>query len=46
MLYKICPQCGAYLDPDERCDCEQDKKNAPDRTGTPIERKIMKSKAL
>ena len=24
MGYKICPHCGAYLDPDEKCDCRDD----------------------
>ena len=28
MFYKICPICGARLDPGERCDCELE-----DRTG-------------
>ena len=27
--YRICPNCGAYLDFGERCDC-QDKETAPD----------------
>ena len=27
--YRICPLCGAYLDPGESCDC-QDKETAPD----------------
>lgn len=27
--YRICPQCHAYLDFGERCDC-QDKETAPD----------------
>ncbi len=22
MVYKTCPECGANLDPGERCDCE------------------------
>lgn len=22
-LYRICPLCGAALDPDEKCDCKQ-----------------------
>lgn len=21
-IYKICPDCGAHLDPGERCECE------------------------
>ncbi len=21
--FKICPRCGAHLDPDEKCDCEE-----------------------
>lgn len=28
MGYKICPCCGAYLDPGERCDCQDEKKDA------------------
>lgn len=28
-MYRICPDCGAYLDPDERCDC-QDEETALD----------------
>lgn len=23
MYYRVCPACGAYLDPSERCDCEE-----------------------
>ena len=23
MMYRICPLCGAALDPGERCDCQQ-----------------------
>jgi hypothetical protein len=25
MLFKICPNCGANLDPGERCECEESK---------------------
>lgn len=24
-MYDICPHCGAYLDPDEKCDCQKEK---------------------
>lgn len=24
--YNICPDCGAHLDPGERCDCKHDKR--------------------
>lgn len=24
-MYDICPHCGAYLDPDEKCDCQKQK---------------------
>lgn len=27
--YRICPQCGAYLDPGELCDCQDKEKAAP-----------------
>lgn len=26
--YRTCPDCGAALDPGERCDCQDDKKTA------------------
>ena len=26
--YRTCPDCGAALDPGERCDCQDDKKAA------------------
>lgn len=22
-FYNVCPKCGAHLDPNERCDCEE-----------------------
>ncbi len=22
MTYRTCPECGAHLDPEEKCDCE------------------------
>ncbi len=38
MGYKICPYCGAHLDPDERCDCRDEvatsqEKSPPVETG-------------
>jgi len=27
MAYKICPYCGANLDPDEKCDCREEDKD-------------------
>lgn len=30
--YKICPHCGAHLDPGEVCDCRETKKTALDAT--------------
>lgn len=33
-FYRECPNCGAHLDPGEKCDCEQLVDSAPDtRTG-------------
>ena len=35
MYFKVCPRCGAHLDPGERCDCrETEKEAAPAATGT------------
>ena len=28
MQYRTCPYCGANLDPCERCDCQDEKKEA------------------
>lgn len=28
MYYKVCPDCGAHLDPGERCDCQNEEKAA------------------
>jgi len=28
--YWTCPECGANLDPGEKCDCEQDTKETED----------------
>lgn len=25
MFYRVCPKCGAHLDPNERCDCGKEK---------------------
>lgn len=24
--YRVCPDCGAHLDPEERCDCQDEEK--------------------
>ena len=29
MMYKICPECGASLDPGEKCDCCAEKGKSP-----------------
>ena len=31
----ICPDCGAYLDPGERCDCQQSAQEAEKRLAAP-----------
>lgn len=25
--YKTCPECGAHLDPGEKCDCQEEEHN-------------------
>ncbi len=35
MKHRTCPDCGASLDPNERCDCRDKKEGAPAATGTP-----------
>lgn len=30
MFYRICPVCGARLDPSERCDCEREGQTGMD----------------
>lgn len=32
--FKICPHCGANLDPGEVCDCKNKKKTAPSAANT------------
>lgn len=36
MQYRVCEECGAHLDPGERCDCDHEKKEeaAPAEPGT------------
>jgi len=31
MVFRICLQCGAFLDPGERCDCQSRENAAPVR---------------
>ena len=35
MYYKECLNCGAHLDPGEKCDCQDKAKDVPDAPGTP-----------
>ena len=34
MKYRECPNCGAALDPGERCDCQNNERGRPAGTGT------------
>lgn len=34
MGYKTCPYCGAYLDPDERCDCRDEVATSQEKKPT------------
>ena len=34
MMYRECPICGAYLDPGERCDCQNMERGRPTATET------------
>lgn len=36
MKFRTCPDCGAALDHGERCDCQDEKKDAPAGTGAPL----------
>lgn len=33
MGYRICPYCGASLDPGERCDCQDEVATSQQETG-------------
>ena len=37
MKYKVCPDCGAHLDPGERCDCGAKKKSRSAGTETALD---------
>ena len=37
MYGRPCPDCGANLDPGERCDCKDEKKSAPPQSVRPQE---------
>ena len=41
--YRICPACGAALDPGERCDCEQKNKER-DRKNEEVMKRIRMEK--
>lgn len=40
-FYNICPDCGASLDPGERCDC-----HAPDKETAPKEMRVPRMQLL
>lgn len=29
--FDTCPDCGAHLDPGEKCDCKEEEKNAKNK---------------
>lgn len=39
--YRICPHCGARLDPGERCECEHEKSPSPAATSREAKRNIQ-----
>lgn len=39
MMYRICPSCGAALDPGERCDCREETENEQARNMREIAQK-------
>lgn len=43
--YKTCPNCGANLDPCERCDCMDNKLSSPSQTSE-HEKNSEKEKSL
>lgn len=32
MYYSICSECGAYLDPGEKCDCYEEKRKQEEKS--------------
>lgn len=44
-MYRICPDCGAALDPGEICDCDKEKA-APDATNIQSGKAEQKSDQL
>ena len=36
MRYRVCPQCGAALDPGEKCDCEMNDARGDENAGADI----------
>lgn len=43
MKYYECPNCGAALDPGERCDCQDKREDAPDAAETPSSKRCAAS---
>lgn len=41
MYAEICPDCGAYLDPGERCNCEDDAEPPPQDGESPCTQRAL-----
>lgn len=47
MQYHVCPDCGAHLDPGERCGCHrEEREDAPGAAGTPSQNSAISTNAI
>lgn len=44
--YRTCPDCGGNLDPGERCECQDKRKNAPSGNDTQSGKAKQESESL